>query len=119
MKKNGYTLIELIVLIIGLGIVTFFTVIKLSSAFDFNKDELYERTLSRCLMQAELYGETKKDEIKESESYIITVKDLVDNGFLVTDNGEVVDQRDNSSMLNVRIKLYYNSEEDKVYAEII
>jgi len=119
MKKNGYTIVDIIILITGLTLVFLFTISKLSHAFDNNTDELYQSNLEVYLKQASLYGNTIKDEVSDNESYIITIKTLVDKGYIMSVNKDVLDVRDNSSMLDMKFHLIYDEENDNVYAEIV
>jgi len=119
MKKNGYTVIDIIVLVLGLALVFAICLPKFSHAFETNTEEIYQSNIELYLQQAALYGNSIKEEVKNNDSYIITIKDLVDNGYLGSNNGEVVDVRDNSSMLEVKIHLIYDEENDNVYAEMV
>lgn len=118
-KKNGYTAVDILLIIVTLGLVTLFTVPKLSHAFENNKDTLYNESLELYLNQATRYGNTIKDEVKENNSYIVSIKDLVDKGYIGSTNGDVTDIRDGSSMLNIKIHLIYDEEKDEVYAEVV
>lgn len=118
-KKNGYTFIDILVVIIALGLFTLFTVPKLSHAFENNKDTLYDESLELYLNQATKYGNTIKSEVKENNSYIVSIKDLVDKGYIGSTNGDVTDIRDGSSMLNIKFHLIYDEEKDEVYAEVV
>ena len=118
-KRNGYTFIDMLVVIVALGLVTLFTVPKLSHAFENNKDTLYDESLELYLNQATKYGNTIKNEVKENNSYIVTIKDLVDKGYIGSTNGDVTDIRDGSSMLNMKINLIYDEEKDTVYAQVV
>ena len=107
MKKNGYTVVELLVLI---GIIALSAVLilpKLSLAFQDKREDIYKTDLRTYLKDAEIYGETKKEEIKSQDEYIVTIND------------DVKDPRNQSSMLGVKIKLSYDDTLDKVYAEIV
>ena len=107
MKKNGYTVVELLVLI---GIIALSAVLilpKLSLAFQDKREDIYKMDLRTYLKDAEIYGETKKEEIKSQDEYIVTIND------------DVKDPRNQSSMLGVKIKLSYDETLDKVYAEIV
>ena len=119
MKKNGYTVVELLVLI---GIIALSAVLilpKLSLAFQDNREDIYKMDLRTYLKDAEIYGETKKEEIKSQDEYIVTIKELADAGYIVTINDDVKDPRNQSSMLGVKIKLSYDETLDKAYAEIV
>ena len=65
-KRNGYTFIDMLVVIVALGLVTLFTVPKLSHAFENDKDTLYDESLELYLNQATKYGNTIKNEVKEN-----------------------------------------------------
>ena len=118
-KINGYTFIDLLIVILSLGLVTLFTVPKLSHAFENDKNELYNDSLELYLNQATKYGNTIKSEVKENNSYIVSIKDLVDKGYIGSSDGEVTDIRDGSSMLNMKIHLIYYEEKDTVYAQVV
>ena len=60
-----------------------------------------------------------QNEVKENNSYIVTIKDLVDKGYIGSTNGDVTDIRDGSSMLNMKIHLIYDEEKDTVYAQVV
>ena len=118
-KKNGYTFIDILIVILSLGLITLFTVPRLSHAFENDKNELYNDSLELYLNQATKYGNTIKNEVKENNSYIVSIKDLVDKGYIGSSDGEVTDIRDGSSMLNMKIHLIYDKKKDTVYAEIV
>ena len=63
-KRNGYTFIDILIVILSLGLVTLFTVPKLSHAFENDKNELYNDSLELYLNQAAKYGNTIKSEVK-------------------------------------------------------
>ena len=118
MKKNGYTLVELLILIVGLGFVMLIILPKLSTAFNNNYDELYQNSLNVYLHNATVYGNNIiKDEVKNSDNYIISINDLVKNGYATLIDGDIKDVNGNS-MLNIKIKLIYDEVSDSVYAEI-
>lgn len=119
-KKNGYTIVELVVLIGIMGIATLIILPQLSKAFYDERDEFYQADIRLYLRQAEKYGEANKEEIKNEEYKVVSIGDLVSAGYIGANNdGIVVDARDASSMNEVKIKLYYEAEEDKVYAELV
>lgn len=119
MKKNGYTVVELLVLIGIIALSAVLILSKLSLAFQDKREDIYKTDLRTYLKDAEIYGETKKEEIKSQDEYIVTIKELVDAGYIVTINDDVKDPRNQSSMLGVKIKLSYDETLDKVYAEIV
>ena len=102
-----------------LGVITFSTIIGTSNAFKDNDKKTYETTLNIITKQAELYG-AKSEALKNDGNLVITVNDLVDAGYLVSDNdkGEILDPRNEKITLNgLKVKLSYENEEVK--AEVI
>ena len=120
MKKNGYTVAEMLIVIIVLGIFTLGIIGATSYAYKDRTDDYYEEKVLLIEKQAELYGKTLNN-LKEEGNLVVTVKDLVDNGYYVADNsdGDVVDPRNSKATLNgLKIKLTYN-EDDTIKAEVI
>lgn len=112
MKKNGYTGVELLIVIIVLGVVTFGILATTSSSFKDNTEDLYSETKYLIENQAELYGESDGviAELQEKGNKVISVNDLVVSGYYVADDksGNVIDPRNNKSTLNnLKIKLSY------------
>ena len=114
-SKNGYTVIELVVLIAILGVVTLVFLTKTSYIFKkeqsakINDDAVIEN-------QAEKYAESIKEELKEENTKVILVQTLIDNNYLVADeNGKYVSREDETKYLNdEKIEISYNAEEDKI-----
>ena len=112
MKKNGYTGVELLIVIIVLGVVTFGILATTSSSFKDNTEDLYEETKYLIENQAELYGESAGviTELQEKGNKVISVNDLVLSGYYVADDKSfnVIDPRNNKSTLNnLKVKLSY------------
>ena len=72
------------------GIITAVTIATTSYAFKDNKDEYYKVRISNIESNAKRYAMTL-DEVKEEGSKIITVNDLVNNGYLSADNDKAYD----------------------------
>lgn len=120
MKKNGYTMIELLVVIVAMGLVTLVTLSATSYAFKDHSGEFYDEKVNGILHQAESYGKTLNT-LKEDGNMVITVNDLVKNGYYVGDDeeGNVVDPRNSKANLNgLKIKLTYK-EDGTIKASII
>lgn len=102
MKKNGYTLVELLVVILLLGIATAIAVNKMSYAFDNNSEKLIKQENEYILAEAKIYGETIKDEIKNKTSLTIKINDLVEKNYLKADDkrGNFFSATDKSKVLN-------------------
>ena len=120
MKKNGYTVTEMLIVIIVLGIFTIAMMAATSYAFKDKSEDYYKEKVQLIEKQAELYGKSLNN-LKEEGNLVITVKDLVDKGYYVPDNtkGDVVDPRNSKGTLNsLKIKLIYN-QDGSIKAEII
>lgn len=120
-NKNGYTIVELIVLIVVLGIATFITINRVSYALSDDKSEVYKMQVKLIETQAQVYGNTIKEELK-NEGKTITVNTLVAENYLEADDdkGKVYDARDEMKTLNdKKIKISYNAENDTVEAKLI
>jgi len=109
MNKKGYTVIELIVVIAIFGLITAITLGATSYAFKDNTEEYYISKISDIESNARRYGSTL-EELKTENSKVITVKELVDAGYLSPDNdkGDIIDPRNQKSTLNsLKIKITY------------
>ncbi len=118
-NKKGYTVIELLIVMIVFGIITAAFVGATSYAFKDNTDEYYKTRISNIESNAKRYAMTL-EELKTEKSKIITVKDLLEEGYLTADNnnGDVLDPRNSKATLNnVKIKLTYD--EEKGYKAVV
>ena len=109
-NKKGYTLIELLIVMIIFGIITAIFVGTTSYAFKDNTDEYYKIRINNIESNAKRYAMTL-EELKTEDSKIITVKDLVNAGYISSDNkdGDVIDPRNsNATLNNMKIKLTYD-----------
>lgn len=120
MNKNGYTTIELLVVIGVLGIFTIVILASTSYAYKDRSVIYYDQIVSMAEKQAVMYGNTLAN-LKEEGTLVITLGDLVDNGYYVADgeDGKVKDPRNSKDSLNgMKIKLIYK-ENGNIKAEVI
>lgn len=111
MKKNGYTIIELLIVIVVLGVITAVILTKTSYAFKDNKQEYYEQKISLALRQAETYAPNIEN-IKTTET-VIMISELIEKGYLAGDaDGNYIDPRNNEDISNLKIRITYNEEND-------
>jgi competence protein ComGC len=118
MEHNGFTK-ELLIVVIVLGLFTITMLSTTSYAYKDNSDDYYEQVVNVIEKQAILYGDTLES-LKSEGNYVITVEDLVSNGYYVADDseGNVVDPRNSKHNLNgLKIKLTY--ENGNVKAKVI
>lgn len=120
MKKNGYTVIDMLIVVVVLAVSAVIILPKMSMAFKSDKNELYNSTMNLYLNQATLYGNKNKDEIKKSESEVVTINDLIDAGYIgAYADKNLIDIRDNKTVMNdIKIKLIYDKDNDNVYAQV-
>lgn len=120
MKKNGYTALEMLVVIVVLGVFTIGILSVTSYAYQ-DKGNIYYGEIEHVIeKQAVLYASTLNN-LKEEGNLVITLNDLVSSGYYVADDseGNVVDPRNSKATLNgLKIKLTYEAD-DKITAKVI
>lgn len=120
MKKNGYTLPEIIIVITVFGVIYFLAANNLSYAFtvDYESD-LYKQTLESIEKNAIIYGENNLDLFAVGKEIYVTVDELAQKGLAITSSdGKVIDPRDNTKNLNdLKVKITY--ENNQVTAKIV
>ena len=124
-KKNGFTLIELLAVIVILGVIVTLAVPSVGFISNKVKENMYESKIKLILSAAKLYGEDNKSSLtcysSEDCSIIVTVQDLLDEGYLTKDKDNeegkpiITDPRDNSSLNDYKVTLYLKN--NRVYAE--
>lgn len=123
MNNKGYSLLEILGLIIVLGFFAALTTSKVSHAFSDDPDNLYKSEQKLILTVAKNYGKDNIEElIEHKNSRIITVDDLVVNGYLnpTNEKGDYLDPRDNTRIMNdINIKITYNEEKDEIKTELM
>lgn len=120
-KKNGFAYYDILIIISILAVSALVVIPKVSNALkeSDNKEEVYKEILSNYLSIAEKYGNDKKEDIKASEGTIISLDDLIKEGYLHTYQEDIIDIRDNTTkMNNIKFSLIYNEESDSVYAQV-
>ncbi len=124
MKKNGYTIVELLILIVFLGVVTFIVINKESHAFSSPtiEDKLSNTESDKkdlIVFAAEKYAKDNSELFKDKNEIKIKVNDLVTNNYLTSDNdGKVIDEITKKELNDLEIKIVYDKEND-VYKAVI
>lgn len=125
MKKNGYTVYDMLILVALLALTALIVLPNISNALKVNenRDSYYQEILKLYEEQAEKYGNDKKEEVKEhNDGYVVSIDDLIKADYIgaTSENGEIIDIRDNTTkMNNVKFKLTYHEDSDKVSAEVL
>ena len=121
MKKNGFTVLDVVIIIAVLSVSALIVLPRVSNALEQydNKDEVYNEILASYLKCAELYGNDKKEDIKNGNNTIVSIDDLIKEGYIHNYQEEIIDIRDNTTKMNsIKFKLIYSEENDTVYAEV-
>ena len=109
MQNKGYTIPELVIVIIVVGIFSLIAINKASYAFVDN-DVVSEETEEMILVKtATSYASSILETLKNDDIYV-TGKDLVEAGYLVDDE---------NTLANVKLKLSYNAETGSAKVEIL
>lgn len=120
MKKNGYTIVELSI-VLGVFSICYFTAAWLiSGKLNVNYEEqMYEDKLTTIENGAVYYAKTHENLFEKENVAYITVEDLAKSNIVRSqDNYEVIDPRDNDSTMN-NIKIKLTNENEKITAKIL
>ena len=120
MKKNGYTIVELVIVLALFTVGYFAIAVSVSQEFRINfKEELYEEKLNAIEKQASIYAMGDEGLFEESQTAYLTVGDLALKGVIISSkDNEVVDPRNDENSLNdVKIKL--TKKDDLVIAKAL
>lgn len=112
-NNNGYTIAELMIVIVVVGVLAFVGINSASYAFsdrEAAKAELKNSRIELIEKQAVLYGEANKSLFKENDTTYIRVIDLVNNNFLVSNDESVVGN-------NQKIKLVLKDDKVEAFLE--
>lgn len=97
MKKNkGFTLVELIGVMIVLAIISMLVIPPIIKVIKESKDNLYTEQVNLVLDAAKNYGVEHFEELDEVNITFLTIKQLIDSGFIETDKS--IDPRTNEEM---------------------
>ena len=116
MKKNGYTITELLIVFAVLGIIVIATLAATSYAFKDNSEDLYKTKIHGIERVAVIYGKNSET-LKTEKNLVITVNDLVRENYIHPDgsDGKVIDPRNSKGSLNsLKIKITMNDNEEIV-----
>lgn len=121
LNKFGYTKVEVLVVVVLLGIVAFITINSTSYAFAIDSTNSVNEVKALIERQAEEYALDNLDLFSESSSNYILVSDLVENGYMMTNDEGMVTSPDNSGKTfnDNKIKLEYDKDNNKVEATFI
>ncbi|MEG1995695.1 MAG: type II secretion system protein [Bacilli bacterium] len=118
MKKEGFTIVELLAVIALIGVVMGIAVPNVMKIYSKNKQILYDQTITLILSAAEEYGNNNIDVYNMSSTVTVKVQDLINNKLIKTDNGILKNPKDNKSMNELQVYLKYDSTKNCVVASL-
>lgn len=106
-NRNGYTILEMVVLSFVIGVFAIVSINKASYAFSSNNEITVEENAFKIIeKQAKLYGENNLELFKEKKEYYMDVNDLIKVQYLLAEeDNKVLGCED---LLERKIKLSYD-----------
>lgn len=120
MRKDGYTTVELAILL-GVFSVAYFTVaIIISNNFKVSfSDDLYEQKIDSIEDQAIIYAKGQEELFAEDKTVYITIEQLANaNAIISSEEGKVVDPRNSENNLN-DLKVKITKDGDNITAQVL
>lgn len=115
-NKNGYTIIELVIVLAVVGVFGFALLNKASYAFSDNakaEENLLAQKVKNIEMQAEKYGEDHQELFEENNTAYIRVSDLIKAGYIRSqESNDVVVSINDNKKIELKLK------DDKVIAKL-
>ena len=105
MKKRGFTLIELMAVIIVLGIIAVITVPKITNTVESSREQAYENQITSLVSAAKRWGASNSDKLSNETS--VQFSTLFDEGYIKQKN--VVNPKTDEP-LDGCIKISYDEE---------
>lgn len=106
-NRNGYTILEMVILSLIIGVFAIVSINKVSYAFDNEQELTVEENAYKIIeKQAKLYGENNLNIFAENKEYYMDVNDLVEAKYLLLENNNKVLGCD--GLLEHKIKLSYD-----------
>ena len=114
-KSNGYTTLDIIIIVVLLSISALILIPRISLAFNDEREDIYQEQTTLYLKQAKKYGEDNVEKLKENEnSIVMSVEELIEAKYIGSD---IFD--DGNNVKNLKIQITYNEEDDTIKVEYI
>ncbi|HPF83081.1 MAG TPA: type II secretion system protein [Bacilli bacterium] len=115
MKKNkGFTLIELIAIIVLLGLLALIVVPKVKDIIETSREKALEEQIGRIEEEAKKYALEIINDIPENElGFYISLDDLKDNGYL--EDKDIIDPTNKEKMTGCVVVKYIESDDKYTY----
>ncbi|MDD2435416.1 MAG: leucine-rich repeat protein [Bacilli bacterium] len=114
--KKGFTLIELIGVIVLLGILALLVTPTINKVIKNSKEKAYHQQLTSIVNSARKWGVVNNNKLSETTPTFISIQDLFKEGYIEQET--IVDPRDSSTMDGCIIVEYNNSENKYKYSYI-
>lgn len=120
MKKDGFTLVELMAIIIVLGIIAMITVPVVNSTIKKSKQKAYEVQVSVIIEAAQKWGVKNVDKLPdENEMINVKLSELISGNYIENvKSGKLINPIDNTEMngcVAIRYSIEYNQYEYAYY----
>ncbi len=110
MKKNGFTLVEIVVTIVIISLLAVLLGNRISSSNNDSKQRLYDSKIEVALSAARSFGTNNLDLLSSSECYDIEISRLISLQYLASDSTtmyEYLNPIDNTSLRSKVICIKY------------
>ena len=121
-NKNGYTVIELLILIVILGIAAILITEHITNSIKIDTQSAYDASIKSILAKSKEYGLANIEDVKASETGIsVSVNRLVEDGYVSADkNGKVSNPKNDKTNLNdLKILIKYDEDNDTIITELV
>ena len=104
--KKGFTLIELVGVILLLGVLVTIAVPSYNYVRKNINENLYEEKVTMILSASKLYAKDNEELFIDKDEITITVDDLINNNYIESEeNGKIINPVNNSEMNNIKIQI--------------
>ncbi len=120
MKKNGFTTVELLIVIGIFTVIYAIGVINVTHAFEENPNQNeYNQVINLIEVQAQSYAQNNPEIFGESDVIYIYVSDLIEKSYIVPDeNGNIKNPLEGSGTLN-ELKLKIEKKDNNYSASVV
>ena len=104
MNNKGYTVVEMLILFVVVGVIAIFSIGKVTYSFS-NKEKITLRDNAYLIIESEAkkYGEKNIKIFEKKDDYYMNVNDLVKAGYILKDNKNTILGFDDLNDKNIKI----------------
>ena len=113
MRKNAFTLIELLGVLMILAIIAVITIPIINNILSNSREQAYQRSVEGIIEAARLYV-TSEGKMPSATSQNLTLDDLIASGFL--EDKDIIDPRDNSQMTGCVVYTWDTANNQYIYS---